>query len=65
MIGRVGAATADEARRGPLLRQARLAYEASSAALKTEGDRAALEARYRTSLATLSARAPALSGQAG
>jgi uncharacterized membrane protein len=53
MLGRVGAATAHPSRREPLLRQARLAYEASSAALKTEGDRAALEERYRKTLAAL------------
>jgi uncharacterized membrane protein len=58
-LARVGEAAAD-ARRAPLLRQARLAYEGSRDALPTDGDRATLEERYHAALGRLNAAERAL-----
>lgn len=51
-LARVGEA-ADEWRRAPLLRQARLAYEGSRDALPTDGDRETLAERYQATLTQL------------
>lgn len=53
-LARVGEAAADEWRRTPLLRQARLAYEGSRDALSTDGDRETLDERYQATLARMS-----------
>jgi uncharacterized membrane protein len=52
-LARVGEVAADDWRRAPLLRQARLAYEGSRDALPTDGDRATLEERYHAALGRL------------
>jgi uncharacterized membrane protein len=52
-LARVGAAADSQARRGPLIRQARLAYEGSLDALHTEGDRRTLEGHYHDAMGRL------------
>jgi len=54
-LARVGAAAGSEARRAPLTRQARLAYEGSVAKLHTEGDRRTLEGHYHDAMGRLRA----------